>query len=386
MRRWWQWPRVWLCGWVGLLVWLPAAAFPQADIRLQVSGYAKSLAVQSKSLFTGQNYFYDLSRFRAKGQVYVGNAFQLEGWLDTEMHAGDFLETLDFKFGQLLRPARFFDLDWDVVTENRLQVQQRLFRLFATAYIRDVQITVGRQRIAWGTGFAWNPTDLLNPYNPFAIEREEKDGVDALYVAVPLGALSRLEAAVAPGKSGMKPRSAVRWHANAHGVDFSLMGGRFQGKWLLGGDLVAYMGGAAIRAEWAYTVQPDRGDYWRFVANWDYNFSNGIYTLVEYYFNGRGTSQKEEYNLLALLTGEPFGLARHYVAALASKDLTPLFKLEWYAIANLNDRSALWGPAVTYSLTENLEILFSAYLFAGAEDSELGGLNNAYFASLQYYF
>jgi hypothetical protein len=39
---------------------------------------------------------------------------------------------------------------------------------------------VGRQRVAWGSGYAWNPTDMLepakNPYNP----QEEREGLTAI--------------------------------------------------------------------------------------------------------------------------------------------------------------------------------------------------------------
>ncbi len=385
MRRIWQTgTALLLFGFISLFSRESARA--AGAIAMQFSGYAKTLAIRSQSLFTPRPYFYDLSRFRLKGQIFMGNQFQFEGWLDTELHAGNFLETLDYRFAQLLRPQMYFDLDWDVISESRLQVQQRLFRLFATLFVGDIQITAGRQRIAWGTGFAWNPTDLLNPYNPFAVEREEKDGVDAIYVAVPLGALSRVEVAVAPGKAGLPPRTGVRGHTNVSGVDVSIMAGRFGGRWVWGGDVAAYLGGAAVRAEWAYVRQSNRAVYWRFVANADYNFSNGIYVLVEYYFNGRGTANKNDYNLLALLSGETFGLARHYTAALLSKDVTPLLKLQFYAIANLNDKSALWGPAVSYSLAQNLELLVSGYLFAGESGSELGALHNTYFASLQYFF
>ncbi|MFX8565689.1 hypothetical protein ABTL91_18930, partial [Acinetobacter baumannii] len=54
-------------------------------------------------------------------------------------------------------------------------------------------LRAGRQRIAWGTGKIWNPTDVVNPYQPTSIERDERRGVDALYAREGLGALGQAE-------------------------------------------------------------------------------------------------------------------------------------------------------------------------------------------------
>ena len=61
-------------------------------------------------------------------------------------------------------------------------------------------------------------------------------------------------------------------------------------------------------------------------------------------------------------------------------------RVSLYSIVNLNDRSSLLGPAVTYSLAENLELAASAYFFRGSDRSEYGLLQHTYFAFLQFYF
>ena len=37
-------------------------------------------------------------------------------------------------------------------------------RAYAKFYLPQVDITLGKQRIAWGTGYIWNPIDVLNPF------------------------------------------------------------------------------------------------------------------------------------------------------------------------------------------------------------------------------
>ena len=49
-------------------------------------------------------------------------------------------------------------------------------------------LTVGKQRIAWGTGYIWNPVDIFNPYVlSFAVRDEDKANVNALRWEMPLG-------------------------------------------------------------------------------------------------------------------------------------------------------------------------------------------------------
>jgi hypothetical protein len=362
-----------------------STAFGQ-NVPIQFSGYAKNLAIRTESFFTKETIFLDISRFRTKGLLDIGPYVHSEVWLDTELLAGNFLSTQDFEISKSLRRPTFVDLDWTISEGDQYNLRQLLFRAFATVYTEKIQITLGRQRIAWGTGFAWNPTDLLNPFNPAAIELEEKAGVDAVHVTVPLGPLSRFEAVYAPGKGRLRSSTAFRVSSNLLGYDFSVMGGDFQNDKVLGGDFAGYFGGAGFRGEFAYTWKQRDENYLRAILNADYNFANNIYAFIEFYFNGQGSTNKNNYDLRDLFTGQTFNLARHYLAAAVSKNITPLLSLAFYGIFNLNDKSRLIGPSLTYSLATNLEITVSAYFFVGENDSEFGAQASSYFGFLQYYF
>ena len=95
---------------------------------------------------------------------------------------------------------------------------------------------------------------------------------------------------------------------------------------------------------------------------------------------------KDDYDLTALLTGETFNLAKDYAAASVAKSITPLLAGTLYSLVNLDDQSALVGPALTYSLAENLELAASTYFFVSASDTEFGAQEHVIFASLQFYF
>jgi len=358
------------------------------ELSLGFSGYAKNLTIRSNSILTNDSFILNISRLRTKGILDIGSRNHTEIWLDTEVLAGDFLNTLEYRFSENAERPTFVDLDWDLKKGNKYRARQALFRAFTTFYFGNAELTLGRQRIAWGTGFAWNPTDLFNPFNPAEIELEEKRGVDAAYLAIPFGSLSRLEAAFAPGRQNLKSSAAVRLGSNLGSYDFSIMAGEFQKNRVIGGDFAGYIGGAGFRGEFAHTWADNKSNFFRAILNADYSFPHDFYAFVEFYFNGQGTTKKEDYPLFIddLLSGRIFNLAKHYFAASLIKSVTPLLGLNIYSIFNLNDRSSLVGPAMTYSLATNLEIAASVYFFNGADEIEFGFQQTSYFAFLQYYF
>lgn len=370
---------------LNLLITFSVAAQP-VDVELR--GYAKDLAIRSRTFFTDEPYLLNLSRLRTRGLVHVGRDVHGEVWLDTEGLLGDYLRTAEFQQSQQLERVSptWFDLSWTVSDDRNHVIRQRLFRAFATAYLDQVRVTVGRQRIAWGTGFVWNPTDLLNPIDPTAIEREEKQGVDAAYVSVPFGTLSQVEAVVAPNDPWTRASMAGRISTNWKGYDVSLMGGSFRDAGVIGGDFAGYIRSAGFRGEWAVTWG-DRGDpYLRAVLNADYNFPSDYYVFLEAYYNGHGVTDKEDYNFQQLLSGTTFSLAKAYGAASVQKSITPLLRAQLYGVLNLNDQSGLAAPSLAYSATTNLEVGVSTYLFLGADGTEYGSFSPAAFAYLQYYF
>ncbi len=349
-------------------------------------GYFKNLGILSSSAFSGETRFLDISRLRTKGIAAFGSNIRSEVWLDTEVLMGSFIGTVDFDIGRELDRREWLDLDWQLASAHRFRMEQRIFRAFASVYAGPVTATLGRQRVAWGTGFAWNPTDLLNPYNPAAIELGEKAGIDGLHVAAATGDFSRVEAAYAAGDGIRESSLAVRGSSKVGEYDVSVMTGYFRDDWVVGGDFAGYLGDAGLRGEAAYTVASDRADYIRFTLTADRSFEGDYYGFVEYYHNGQGTTDKSRYNFREVLEGRSFNVARDYLAFSVMKSVTPLLAASLYTLANLDDRSALVGPSVTYSLGDNAEAGGAIYFFAGKEDTEFGSQSNAYFAYLQFFF
>jgi len=371
---------------IALLCTLIAAQADAQQLSLEVRGYAKNLAIRLSVPPANQAYLLNVSRFRARGLFSAGTRVRAEVWLDTELLAGSFLRSEEYARPQPSTRPQPIQLDWTVHSGTGYELRQRLFRAFAVLRTERVTVTVGRQRIAWGTGFAWNPTDILNPFNPGAIELGERAGVDAAHASVALGPLSRLELVAAHTEMKVPVSLLTRAGMNYKSYDLSVMAGRFRRDWVLGGDFAGYLGDAGVRGEAAYVWRRAASDYARVVLNADYTFRWGVYGLVEFHYNGRGNIQKSQYDLEDLRTGEIFNLARWYAAASLSAGITPLLGVGLYQLVNLNDGSTLAGPSVTYSLTQSMDISLATYLLIGASDAEYGAQRHVYFAALQWYY
>lgn len=357
-----------------------------AQIEASFNGYAKNLGIQTSSFLTNDSYYLNQTRLRTVGRVNVGPVVHAELWLDTELLTGSFIGSPDFQLSTAFERSTLFDLDWIVNSSANHQLRQSLFRANVSLYLDDLHLTFGRQRIAWGTGFVWNPTDILNPVNPTSIERDEKGGVDALYAVLPLGPLSQIEGVWAVGSRPELSSYAARASFNVGDYDVGFIGGYFRESVVLGGDAAGYLGGAGLRAEWAVRLPPQGPARLRSTINIDYNFAAGYYTVAEFHYNGPGSSAPSEYDRSALFSGTVFNLAELYSAFIVSKSLSPLVGLSLYSLVNYNDGSGLAGPGLTWSALQNLEIAVSSYLFFGKGNTEFGAFNNAYFGSIQIYF
>jgi hypothetical protein len=63
-----------------------------------------------------------------------------------------------------------------------------------------------------------------------------------------------------------------------------------------------------------------------------------------------------------------------------------LFKASATSIINAKDGSFYLGPALTWSISNNLELLFTGQLFFGDRNTEYGDTGKAVFARMKWAF
>ncbi|MBI5631341.1 MAG: hypothetical protein HY921_10720 [Elusimicrobia bacterium] len=364
----------------GILLALASACWGASPARhIVASGYVKELWHSSRSITTGSPYALSLSRARLslEGQTTI---FKAHVDYDHELFAGSYFRTPEYRTFGLGEPAVWLHMDQDIHKTATSLWRHRLYRGWAGIESDSGLLRFGRQRVAWGTGKFWNPTDILNPYQPTSLEREERRGVDALYARQGLGTLSQLEAAWAPEASWPAQILLGRAGSNWKDYDFSLMGGKVASStssWMLGGDFAGNLWDGTFHGEWSYTDLKTRTPFWKVDVGYEYTFPSettvsalkDLALGLEYFHNGQGIA-----------------LARDYLGFSASKDVHPLLKLELFLITNLNDGSRFLGPSLQWNALENLYLTGGFQRFGGRRSTEFGRPANITFLQGQYYF
>ncbi|MBQ1764512.1 MAG: hypothetical protein IIZ92_16660 [Aquincola sp.] len=352
---------------------------------LELTGSLKSVYLRSKAS-TGEDFALSLNRLRveAKGDLAPGLAVDLQ--YDNEVLLGSYLDTAEFRALKDRPPPQYWRADANYVERGEVYGRHRLYRAAVTLTRGNVDLKLGRQRIAWGTGRFWSPLDILNPVNPLALEREERVGVDAALLEAQLGPLSRASLVVAPAPGRGPTSSAVQWHGNAAGVDASLVAGRLLGLDIVGMDLATQIRDAGIRGE-AARLRPRGGPAFnRLMVGGDYAFANGLTLSAELYYNGAGSRDPAGYDRAGLRSGRAVNLATRYTGLYASYEITPLLKWVSYAVRNADDRSRAIDSRLVWSIGPAMDLTVGVQHYNGTEGSEFAAVPNAVQLQLQWFF
>lgn len=287
---------------------------------------------------------------------------------------------------------------------------QNLDRAFLTWSPAAFDLYAGRQPLAFGSGRAVNPTDILAPYPFGTIDTEERRGVDALRLKAPNGEMGEFDAGWLPGRRWAPGEGAgyLRGRGRIGGADLALLAAAFRGNLMAGADLERHLGGAMLRVEaarvWAGSFG-DRAhgeDFDRLTAGAEYVFDllGGTDSWLEYHYNGAGAAAPSGYAARAARTAyreaNVYLLGRHYLAAGAGAQVSALVSAGLAVMANLGDGSFYATQSLDWNAAENLYLGAGALLPSGrrarfnglsaSPASEFGLYDRSFYASLRKYF
>ena len=269
-------------------------------------------------------------------------------------------------------------------------------------------ISVGRDAIAWGSARIINPTDVIAPYTYDQLDTEDRVGVDAIRVRIPVGVMGEVDTGYIFGNNFNFGKSAVflRSQLNAAETDFSVLLLEFQKNLLVGLDITRGIGGAGSWLEMAYVFakpfddEPNTSDnYLRTSVGLDYSFGGETYAFIEYHFSGAGATEPENFltNLdqPAYTNGGVYLLGVHYLAPGFTHQLTPLISFSGQMLFNLSDPSTFIAPQIAYNVAEDIHLSAGGFISIGKRpengdsirlQSEFGSYPNLLFSSFRVYF
>lgn len=369
MRRWYFFMCV-----GGLFIFI---AFAQAEglkdegFLFQSGGHYVNLFSASKTT-TGQRFISDLQRIRLEFNLSYREFLKSTFIYDSTFLVSNFIKTSDFYLVQSRKRKQFLDLDDEIVLRKNFRYEHFLYRAYIDYRKDDWEILVGRQQIPWGLGKFWTPTDLFNPYDPLSLEKEERQGVDALNIHNFSGYNKSWEIVYLPQKKNRESIIAGRMRYSFNDKELGVITGESKEDEVIGIHFLTNLIKASLRMEGTFTNAQDEHDYFKFVFNIDYTFPNSFYLLGEYYYNGQGRRDKNTYQRLRQTRGEIDFMGQDFLGLTLGYDVTSLIRFNHYTVFNLNDQSLFFNPEIHWSISQNNVLLLGAQLFVGKLDTEFG--------------
>mgnify|MGYP006883066223 CR=1 FL=1 len=263
-------------------------------------------------------------------------------------------------------------------------------------------LTLGKQQISPGVGYAWNPTDIFNSKS-LMDPSYEQTGVKALRLDIPLGDRASAIAIIQPEPDLDYSTQQYILKTGFRSFDFSATGS-YQGKpdWtstilgrndimersMLGGSVIGEFLGWGIWGEYSNnTLKTELPPYSSFappnseetfteyLVGVDHTFDNSVYVLIEHLHNGLGAKAKEDLWLsdyLLALGGETHSLNQDYGFFYIMHPTFDYVSLSALIIANFNDKSGTYAPQLDWNVFEDTNISLQGNFSWGAEDTEFG--------------
>jgi hypothetical protein len=281
-------------------------------------------------------------------------------------------------------------------------------------------IRTGRQKIAWGSGFSWNPTNYIGSGKNRSEFMQDNPGVDAVdleYTQTKFAAVAALKPESNPDESGKAVKlswqigggdlavSAFQQSATkAWGVDFSTVAGDYtvylETAWKAGDrDYFHIHGGSE-------SERPEDRYYLHGIIGASGFVATDLSVILEYYYNQAGWTSRETADYYAYWEAQSVAtqarlnqktaalmadLSQNYVYLMLKKDHFLLDELSFSAsiLKNTDDGSYLLTPMFQYNFTPNTYCALNMNFTNGPAHSEFGSataLNNFINAKVVFMF
>ncbi|MGB5287979.1 MAG: hypothetical protein WBQ32_03880 [Ignavibacteriaceae bacterium] len=388
-----------------LLIFIP---FTHANAQLspiEYNAYAKYLFSSSKISEIDERLNDHLIHLRLNTKWYATDEITSALEFRFRSFYGNSTEKIPFYKDLIKTPRDFVRLDAFLWESNKSLGYFEVDRFWIDYYTNDLQITLGRQRVAWGTCWVWNPTDLFNPLNVLDFDYEERPAADAIRVQYYTGPVTKLDVAYKPANDPNNQILSGLWSLNQWDYDFNLIAGMRFKRWLTGFSWVGDILEAGFRGEVLVSQAPDMPDtilvYQQinqsslssaekpiitFALSGDYTFPNTFYIHTEILYTNNGkTSNTHLFQKEALSLGM-LSAARWSIYQEFAYDITPLLRGTLFGLFNPNDKSFVIVPSINYSIITNLDLFLISMLFGGKPLTEYGEFGTTFYARIKFSF
>ncbi|MBT4035498.1 MAG: hypothetical protein HOB84_07375 [Candidatus Marinimicrobia bacterium] len=259
--------------------------------------------------------------------------------------------------------------------------------------LSSLDVTVGRQQISKGVGYAWNPTDIFNSKS-LLDPSYEQTGVEGLRFDYTLAYTASVSVFIQPEQEWEQSAKQGWLKVNLGSFDIELTkashnwgyptfltGPYLQNRSLLGASVVGevlgfgtWFEGSSFQTDSPLATGGDE-EWKEFIVGVDYTFENSLYILGEYLHNDLGVADKSELTLwdyLGALDGASHSLMQDYAFFYAMHPTFDFVTLSAIAFTNFNDNSGAFSPIVDWNILQDANLSVQGSFFWGEDDTEFG--------------
>ena len=289
------------------------------------------------------------------------------------------------------------------IAEKMKDGQFYIDRIYFKFPIYKTDITIGKQRIAWGTGILYRPTDNFNKPNPLSLSGR-KEGVNAVLVKTYINDLSSIEFVLVPADIFREIKRETNFgHLKYSKYAMKLATNHFRSdiafSYQYNGDPKDHIIGLSMKGDirLGYHIETTLNynknsfdinnikDYLKSIMGLDFSFSEKWLIYGEYFYNGYGMKNVSDLQPSDFLLLEDFKY-RHYLNFQAIYKYDIFLNSGIFLILNLMDKSLIISPNIGYKLFQNADLQVYSQIFSGDKTDEYGpkrlGLNQAYYLKL----
>ncbi|OHD69409.1 MAG: hypothetical protein A2W19_05745 [Spirochaetes bacterium RBG_16_49_21] len=357
---------------------------------------------QNPLITSSKNLSSDLTRVRLSPEFLYRDIVTVKVDYDNELILSNYGKSAYFK--SYWRPNQYNDLlhlAWEPYRGDIAYWRTKIHRAYAKVSVDYFTATVGRQQIRFGSGKLWNPLDILNPISPTFVEGgDEQKGTDAVRLDFFPDEKTEITLVYDMKKSNNDIRHfnmqdcnyIVRAKTSIKDTDIAILGGYVSRRGVAGFDFAAILFKGMLRGSMIVSPAGEKyapaGDPWRLLrflipgkdgdesvffeanAGYEYTFKNGVYFLVEYFYNQKGINYNKSLKMAFMaaqfnamnqktylhLANQFPTLNQHYGGLALGYDFHPLVRGELFCIGDIQGRAIFWAPALKVNALENLDL------------------------------
>ncbi len=186
----------------------------------QIGGYSKYLFSSYKIQSINENLIDHTLHSRINFKYFISDNFTLSSGIRDRLIAGESIEKIPNYINEISKNEYSLNLNSFLWQKKKSLNLIEVDRLWLDFNFDNFQLSLGRQRIAWGTSWVWNITDLFNPLSILDFDYEERPASDAIRIQFFPSTISKIDFATKFGKEKKDFTSAIQIYYNQWEYDF----------------------------------------------------------------------------------------------------------------------------------------------------------------------